>query len=243
MQITELKPRKALNKAFLKVKPGQARRFSENLEEEYYVIFPYELIDGIAHPYSESELKEKFPNCFKYLIQNQNILRSREKGRFDNEKEWFLFSRKQGINNVEQQKIVYPGITNYPNMILDSGRLYHSAGCYSFVLKTPDESLYTKYLGILNSKLLWFFIKATGNVLRGGYYRFKTNYLKPFPIPGNISKKSSESLRVKVTQILALKKEDPEADTTALEAEIDQLVYQLYGLTEEEIEIIENSGK
>ena len=37
------------------------------------------------------------------------------------------------------------------------------------------------------------------------------------------------------------KKSDQKADTTALEKAIDQLVYQLYGLTEEEIKIVERS--
>jgi hypothetical protein len=40
-------------------------------------------------------------------------------------------------------------------------------------------------------------------------------------------------------QLIYPKKSDPKADTTALEKEIDQLVYQLYGLTEEEIKIVE----
>ncbi len=37
------------------------------------------------------------------------------------------------------------------------------------------------------------------------------------------------------------KKYNPSADTSALESEIDRLVYQLYGLTEEEIKIVEQS--
>ena len=37
------------------------------------------------------------------------------------------------------------------------------------------------------------------------------------------------------------KNENPEADASELEAEIDKLVYELYGLTEEEIEIVEGS--
>ncbi|MFN0213321.1 MAG: hypothetical protein ACKVT2_03630 [Saprospiraceae bacterium] len=45
-----------------------------------------------------------------------------------------------------------------------------------------------------------------------------------------------------VTRILALKKSDPAADTSALESEIDQLVYGLYGLTEEEVALIEGAG-
>ena len=42
-------------------------------------------------------------------------------------------------------------------------------------------------------------------------------------------------------QNLAAKKAKPQAGTTALEAEIDKFVYELYGLTEEEIKIVEES--
>ncbi len=42
-----------------------------------------------------------------------------------------------------------------------------------------------------------------------------------------------------MTQILDSKKQDPNADIRVLEKEIDKLVYQLYGLTEEEIKIVE----
>ena len=42
-----------------------------------------------------------------------------------------------------------------------------------------------------------------------------------------------------VDKILTAKKDNPETDTTTFEAEIDQLVYHLYGLTDEEIQIVE----
>ena len=44
-----------------------------------------------------------------------------------------------------------------------------------------------------------------------------------------------------IYQILSAKKSDPNSDTSKLEAEIDKLVYELYGLTEEEIKIVEES--
>lgn len=37
------------------------------------------------------------------------------------------------------------------------------------------------------------------------------------------------------------KQRNPSADTSALEFEIDRIVYQLYGLTDEEIKIVEES--
>jgi hypothetical protein len=45
-----------------------------------------------------------------------------------------------------------------------------------------------------------------------------------------------------VDRILAAKKRDPKADTTAWEREIDRLVYELYGLTEDEIAIVEGKS-
>ena len=44
-----------------------------------------------------------------------------------------------------------------------------------------------------------------------------------------------------VDQILSKKKEKPDIDTSQLEKKIDQMVYELYGLTEEEIEVVEGS--
>jgi hypothetical protein len=42
-----------------------------------------------------------------------------------------------------------------------------------------------------------------------------------------------------VNQILAAQKKDPNADTSPLEHQIDQMVYKIYDLTPEEIEIVE----
>jgi hypothetical protein len=39
-----------------------------------------------------------------------------------------------------------------------------------------------------------------------------------------------------------VKRQDPNADTVALEGEIDQLVYEMYGLTQEEIRIVQEAG-
>ena len=43
------------------------------------------------------------------------------------------------------------------------------------------------------------------------------------------------------SKILEAKQANPQADTSALEAQIDQLVYELYGLTQQEIDIIEGN--
>ena len=110
---------------------------------------------------------------------------------------------------------------------------------------------------ILNSKLLWFFIYNTGNILRGGFIRFKTEYLKPFPIPkldlSNSKQKSQHDRMVQlVDQMLDTQKKlhasESEQDkkhyqqkVDILDKQIDTLVYELYELTPAEIKIVEEA--
>lgn len=60
----------------------------------------------------------------------------------------------------------------------------------------------------------------------------------PIKVPSADEQLGIETL---VKRVIDIKKRDIQADTTDLEAQIDQLVYQLYGLTEDEIAIIENA--
>ena len=132
---------------------------------------------------SEEYIKDNFPNAYKYLKDNEEFLRAREKRRFDNQNEWFLFSRKQGINGVEEQKIITPEIALKAQMSLDNGTFYHNTKCYSFIKKENIKEDYKFFLTLFNSSLMWLFIKNTSSELRGGYFRFKTNYLEKFPLP------------------------------------------------------------
>ncbi len=61
-----------------------------------------------------------------------------------------------------------------------------------------------------------------------------------FPIPFTTPSNQSivTQMELIVDQILKIKKQDPDADTTELEREIDQLVYELYELTPEEIVVV-----
>lgn len=89
-------------------------------------------------------------------------------------------------------------------------------------------------VGLLNSKFITYYVKnfiTTTHTLQ-----INDGRLIPILIPPKNKHSAMENL---VDQILTLKRENPEADTSALEREIDELVYKLYGLTEEEILIVE----
>ena len=102
-------------------------------------------------------------------------------------------------------KLMTPDICARPEMTLDhAGELYHTTTLYSFVFKPEVKGSAKYFLGLLNSRVMWYFVSATGTVLRGGYLRFKTEYLRPFPIPDSTPEQQAQIERL-VDMVLALK--------------------------------------
>jgi len=91
-------------------------------------------------------------------------------------------------------------------------------------------------LGILCSKLLVWLFKYEKNEFDDLFPKVRLEEFKKLPVPKNEKNKRISKLAKEVTKLKQLGK-----DTTALESQIDQLVYQLYGLTEEEIKIVESA--
>jgi hypothetical protein len=226
-------------KPFLKGKDVQ--RYSSP-KKELFILFPYKISEsGKASIMSESEIRDKYPNAYKWLKETEDIHRKKD-NKSTNDEFWYRYARNQGVDYVELPKLSSMEIcANHPNVIFNQDNFYHPTTVYSWVKKEETKESYEYLLAIANSKLLWWFLKTTGDTLQGDARRFKTNYLNPFPLPEKVSEEAEKQIADKVKEVLAIKKQNPSADTTDLENQIDQLVYQLYGLTEEEIKIIENN--
>jgi adenine-specific DNA-methyltransferase len=144
-----------------------------------------------------------------------------------------------GLNNLnyEQPKILIQYIRKLSMPVrlvcaLDKSGEYYPLNNFSFVISENGSSLHV-LLGILNSRLMnWYFSNSFVD------YNIKPKYIEQLPLPKEII---SPELEKMVTEIITLKENDKETDTSNLENQIDQLVYQLYDLTEEEIKIIENT--
>ena len=108
-------------------------------------------------------------------------------------------------------------------------------------------------LGLLNSKVLEFYLKRISTPMQNGFFRFFTQFIEKLPIcPIDFSspaeKAQHERMVALVERMLALHKQQPstpgeksmlEREIKSTDGMIDQLVYELYGLTEEEIKIVE----
>lgn len=139
-------------------------------------------------------------------------------------------------------KIIIGGMTKVLECFYDEGE-YLACKSTSIILSSDSSKINLKFLvALLNSPLISFWYKNyyKSLSLAGGYLRINNSEIKTIPIP-DINSNNQKPFIDLVDKILAIKAKNPEADISTLEHQIDQMVYKLYGLTEEEIKVVENS--
>jgi len=92
-------------------------------------------------------------------------------------------------------------------------------------------------LGILNSKMGWWLISKYCTAIQNGY-QLIWKYFSQIPIVKG-DEKTRKEIQHLVKKVLEAKKQNLKADVAYMESQINQLVYHVYGLTEEEIGIVE----
>ncbi len=246
----QLKKEVKLEKSIMKpiLKGENIKRYSK-LKNTYWLIYPHHLVNEKTVPYEESEMKNLFPLTYEYLLPFKKELKEKKIKYKTNEKYWYVLHRSREIPMFEQPKIITAEISLGCNMTYDTENLYHNTKCYTILFDETHMKNTMAYLAILNSNVLWFFLSQTGYVLRGGFFCFKTKYLEPFPLP-DLDEQSAQKLSSLAEQQLSTHKQLAEAKSDAdknlleqriqiLDSQINAAVYKLYGLTSEEIKIVE----
>jgi len=222
-----------------------------------YVIFPYN--EGKLIP--AKTFAARYPNCWAYLKENRKTLAGRENGKMDHAG-WYGYVYPKSLKLFGKPKLLTPSIANRASFSVDVIGEYYFVGSgggggggYGILLKPSDHSpLYV--LGLLNSQLLDFYLKSISSPFRHGYYAYNKQYIERLPIrqinfADKHDKKRHDTLVKLVEEMLELQKERAEVGELddrrhalkrrieQVDKEIDELVYELYGLTEEEIRIVE----
>ena len=209
----------------------------DNLSTNKYVFFPYDIEMEKPEPVMLDRLKKEFPLTFEYVQQNAEIFKSRESGKAARIKPWYAYIYPKNLNKFEQEKLSSMEICAlYPNVTYNTQNFYHTTKVYSWVKHKKVKKSYEYLLAIANSKVLWWFLKMTGDTLQGDARTFKTNYLNPFPIPKQVDSGLEKRLVDMVKETLDKKLNGENTET--IEAEIDDFVFKLYGLSPEHIDEI-----
>ncbi len=222
------------------------------------VIMPYGTARHGAELVSESKLRTTFPQTYHYLSRNRSALEARENGRMRG-KRWYGYVYPKNIEVMRLPKILVPDIASGASFALDDEGKYTFTSGYAIVLRNNIGASPEFVLGLLNSRLLDMYLKSVSTVLRGGYFRYFTQFLQQVPIRRiNQSDRADVSIHDRlvelVQKILASNIELQSASTAhdrtvvqrqvdATDRQIDQLVYELYGLTDKDIRIVEEATK
>lgn len=178
---------------------------------------------------------DKYPAIKHHLAQFRQDLEPKKaendkRGRKPGPYQWFEIQDNIAYyHEFEKPKIMYPDIAQHSKFLLDENGAFSSNTTY-FI---PTSEMW--FLGLLNSKLMWWFYGSITSTIRGGFVRYFSQYMEQLPI-ANASDSQQAAIVERVQTILAA---SDSPDVQRLEAEIDELVYQLYGLTPEEIALVE----
>jgi hypothetical protein len=229
---------------------------SENLGEVCYIRQCIKTgNDGIYVKQSQ----EKLPEPWKPTLRGRSI--NRYKTLVDDEYvkygKWLARNWKNKTF-YETPKIVVRETGKKIIATIDTDDRFVLSSLYSIYPKENHSNISLKYLlGLLNSKLATYVAKLIAlNLTEGAFTKIRTNQLARLPIKTiNLSDKLEVSQHDRmvalVERMLELHKRNPqtpqEADRlqreiTATDGAIDKLVYELYGLTEEEVRIVEGGS-
>ena len=126
---------------------------------------------------------------------------------------------------------------------LDINNKFHCGyTLFTFNVDNDDVQVLKYILGILNSTLITYYMKEKNwiKIIPGKNPQIRVDSVKKIPICINQKSYNNQIIGL-VDQILKAKQLNPMVDTSSLDLEIDKLVYQIYGLTEEEINIVESN--
>ena len=130
-------------------------------------------------------------------------------------------------------KIVTPGEVKHNKFCIDNTKSGFT-GARVFAITVEDETVDIRYLlAVLNSKVVEFFMHHTASLKAGGYYSYSTSALEKIPII--IADNQNEYIEL-VDEIMEKKR--CAENTTALENQIEEKIFGLYELNDEEIDII-----
>ena len=227
-------------------------RYEFRPAQEEVIIFPYKVNSDGYELIAEDKFRSQYPKAYEYLLSRKKELLERKQF-----KQWYGFSAPRNLEVHEIAQILVPLLADrglYCRLSDDSSRYcLMASGGFSITVSKESGLSPNFVLGLLNSKLLFWRLRSISNVFRGGWITCTKQYVETLPIRSiNFSDPAEKAMHDKlvslVERMLALHKRSPRTpqeqamvkrEVESTDKAIDKLVYELYGLSEEEIKIVE----
>ncbi len=227
------------------------------LETNARVIYPYTTHGEDAVLIPPAKLEKECPLTFDYFRRTRDLLNERDRGSAKGP-DWYKYIRRQNIGLQPKSKLGVPRLVNrlHAGYDEDGSFCLDNVDVGGVILSESHHLSYLYLLGLLNSKLLNFYFVRNTVPFRGGFFSANRQYIENLPIrPINFSDPADitrhDRMVTLVEQMLELHKRQAAASASdrelyqrqidATDREIDKLVYELYGLTDEGIKIVEET--
>lgn len=223
------------------------KRYANLGNKKWLILFPNGFTNEKKKLNKTFAIEKEYPAIFQHLKPFQK----KAEARYDQGDYWWELRACDYYGEFEKEKIIYPNILQKPEFTFDTENFYSNQKC--FIISIPDKYL----LGILNSKLNYYLFEKILPKLRGGFFEPSSVFFLKFPIPkidnaDQTRSVLSQKIIDNVDSLLSIQKELSLTKTDSdkkhlehkaelLDKQIDALVYQLYGLDEEEIQIVEGA--
>ena len=179
-------------------------------------------------------IPKEYQAVYRHLLKYEEKAKKRE----DQGRDWYNLRSCGYYGEFEKDKIVWSDISTEPSFtFLPSGYYFNNT---AYMISGTGSLNYL--LAVLNSKVIkWFFPLVATDLGAGGSRYFK-QFVELLPIPDIAQVNSSKISEIEglVDAITKLKAKNPAAAIKDLELELNLLVYSLYDLSQDEINIIES---
>jgi hypothetical protein len=197
------------------------------------VIIPYKISQGRVELISINEFRTKLPKTFDYLLANKKFLEQREGGRMCGDN-WYGFIYPKNLEVMAVPKLLVPDIANRASFALDEEGDFAFTSGYGITLKPTTKASLTFILGLVDSHVLDFYWRQISTPLRGGFYRYFTQFIEQLPIPA-ASDMQQTMICLVVDYLLWLNRQPPVPGDTRdplmlgyFEQLLNGLIYELF---------------
>lgn len=237
---------------------GEVERYCK-IHPGAVVIYPYrEGENGDPQLIPEAELKAGFPNIHAHLLQFKSILRLRMDSRhlYANGPDWYRHLRPGSYRYIHPPKFALKGVAKRCCVgLLSKETAFDGARCPAVIIEDLRGHDLMYFLALLNSRLASYHLRTVCPPKLSGYVEFSATCLTNLPIRlMDLGKKNEravhDGLAERADQMLSLHSRLSTARTPherlaiqaqidATDHQIDHLVYQAYGLTQREIDLVD----
>lgn len=222
------------------------------------LLFPYTVDGGKAELIPGDEFAERYPLCWEYLLANRETLEDRERGKMRHER-WYAYVYPKNLTLHDYRKLAIPRLVHRLEAFYDSDAEFYldNVDVGGLLLKNTRDDHYRYVLALLNSKLLDWYFQQVSAPFRGGFRSANRQFIEPLPIrridfSNAVEKQLNDAIVASVERMLELQarlgpirdvptseRDDLQREVDRVDSEIDDLVYELYGLIEAERRLVE----